>query len=228
VISGSMKSDSKKYCCLSILLVPIILGLIFFIITFTAFLFIRRNYLSWEADFEKGFNRVNLYDVSGIENNDVKLSVAQKIEKLEKSLEYNDFIELTVQEAGLILTEELSGSLPDGLAISATYIEPEEGNWVVYHKLVIIGKKSLRINIGWISYTIKKKDPSIDSMDISIKDFNWGKYNLDDLGLYSLSADINRGLNESLDLVIKGDLAGRVFENIELGKESVIIKGRLE
>ncbi len=192
------------------------LTLFFLMASVLAFFILRNSYNNWTEDF--------------LSANVMILNLSEDMYEIEESLESkiftynaderdNVFIQITTEESLLLFSKALSESFPDLIEVTHMGLIPYRGNWFVYVK-----SEMYSVSLPWFGFNLRKDD--VQSIDIYIEDVFLGNMSFKKLFLESFVEEINRGINRSLRLVNDGNFAGRIFENIELTEEYLVIRSR--
>lgn len=190
----------------------LVLFILFFsFLSFLLFLF-SNNYKNWEKEFLNS-------EVLFLDFKNENLDLDEKISEYNRVEGEYAFIELTQEESLFLFSNALSESLPDWIEIQKTGLVTSEGEWIFYIK-----SNAWNISLPWFGIFLFKEN--IQSIDIYIEDIFLGDFSSKNFGLYSILEKSNSGLERAIKLVNDGNFAGRIFENIELGQESLIIKSR--
>lgn len=187
---------------------------IILIVSFTSFLFFlfSNNYKQWEEEFYS--SDLEIFD---FQKDSVDLD--------EKILEYNRteseyaFIEFNETESIYLFASSLNESLPNWIEVQKVALQPSRGYWIFFVK-----GKAFDLSLPWFQVAIGKEE--IQSVDIYIDDIFLGNFSFRNLGLGSVVESADNGLERATMLVNDGNFAGRVFENIELGEKSIVIRSR--
>ncbi len=190
------------------------LALFLLIFTFFSFLgfLLFRNYKTWENDFLS--SDVEFFD---FKNETVDLN--------EKILRYNEsereyaFIEFSKRESLFLFSKALDDSLPDWFEVEKTGLETSSGLWSFFVKTSVWD-----FELPWFEILLVKDQ--VQSIDIYIEDIFIGNFSFKNSFLNSTVEKANDGLKRAIRLVNDGNFAGRVFENIELHFEVLVIKSR--
>ncbi len=195
--------------------VVLCLLLLLSIFVFT-FLILRMNYAQWKVDFD----RADLVMLDLDEDlRDLKSSLESKIADYNESEETHSFLELNQEESLLLFSVALEESLPKGFEVRKMSLISNPGNWYVYFKTDFHS-----FSLPWIAINLKKED--VQSVDIYVEDLFLGNMSFKGLFLGSLVDSINQGIAHSIKLVNDGNFAGKVFENIELREDGLVIRSR--
>ena len=198
-----------------------VLGIIFLfiIILFVILLlsiFIKSK--TWESNFYSTMN--SEYMITKAMTFEEALN--EKIAEYVLSQEYIDNISFSPIEVGQIVKGSLLEITEDsGVDISNVYIEPTDGLWEVCALARL--NKSERLHV-WVCADMTKDN--IQTAQIYLKKFLVQGINIGKI-YPQLLININSGIAEALVTVNENNFAGRVFENIELLKDQIVIKGSL-
>lgn len=197
---------------------PGCLILILFVVIFSALIcfVLYQRYKGWEKDF---YNNGNYISLSMDASSAVSKSLAEKIEKYNKEASEYVFIELSRQESLYLFAKSIQASVPDGVQITEARLLTYPRRWIFYFKC-----QNGDFIFPWIGFAIQKDGSQ--SIDLYIDDVYIGDYSLNSFYMEKIVNDFNNGLRNGLHVVNDGNFAGRYFENIELGEESLIIKSR--
>ncbi len=208
------KKKVKKESNLLLFLLPIFTVLVL-IVSFTSFLFVlfSNSYEAWEEDFEKS-------EVLFLDFREESVDLEDKIQEYNKVTGEYSSIALSQKEALFLISQALDESLPDWASVQETALDTSVGNWNLFVKIQAFERTMPWLNIEFS----KKKD--IQSVDIYVEDLSLGDFSLKRFGFEGVVENVNGGVQRALQLVNDGNFAGRVFENIELGEEELIIKSR--
>lgn len=149
----------------------------------------------------------------------VSKSLLDKIDKYNKESSEYVFIELSRQEFLYLFTKSVQASVPDGVKINEARLLTYPRRWVFYFK----GQYG-NFAFPWVGIAVQKDGSQ--SIDLYIDDAYIGDYSLNSFYLEKVVNDLNNGLRNGLHVVNDGNFAGRYFENIELGEDTLIIKSR--
>ncbi len=170
-----------------------------------------RNYQSWELEFSQ---------LDGIVFIDLE---AEKVDLDKKILGYNQsrkeyaFVEFTKKESLFLISKSLGESLPDWVILEKAGLIPTHGFWRIYLKTSVWGK-----DLPWFEIWLLKDN--VQSVDIYVEDLFLGNISLKNFG--GIVEKVNGGFTRSMRLINDGNFAGRIFENIELGSDGMVIKSR--
>ncbi len=179
--------------------------------SFSLFLF-SNSYKDWERDFKNS-------EILFLDFKNEEVDLEKKIQEYNKVKTEYAFIEFNKKEALFLFSNSFEQSLPNWIGVEKTALETSRGSWNFFVK-THIGN----ISMPWFKISILKKD--FQSVNIYIDDIFLGNISLKSLNLNSVVENSNSGLHRAIQLVNDGNFAGRVFENIELGEETLVIKSR--
>ena len=207
------KKKQKTKSKFSIWYLPF-LALFILLLSFSSLLFLLfwSNYKDWEEEFEN--SEIQIVDFK-----------TEEIDLDEKILEYNEierehaFIEFDKEESLFLLSMGLSESLPEWVEIEKTALETSRGNWRFFVK-----SRALGVSLPWLQVSLSKEE--VQSVDVYIDDIFLGDLSFKNIYLNSIVDNTDRGLARAIQLVNDGNFAGRVFENIDLTEDSLIIRSR--
>lgn len=184
------------------------------LLSFSSFLFFlfSKNYKEWEKEFEN--SSIEIFDYQN-----EKVDLDEKIEEYNNMQTEYAFIEFTKEEALFLFSQALDESMPEWFNMKETALETERNSWKFFAK----GEIS-NFTLPWFQISLAKEP--IQSVDIYIDDIFFGNLSFRNLGLESVVENSNRGLSRAIKLINDGNFAGRVFENIELTEDSLIIRSR--
>lgn len=192
---------------------------LFFLVIFTSLsLFLLIKSKTWESRFHSTIKPE--YMVT--ESMQLEEALNEKIAGYILNQEYTNYISFSPVEIGQAVRGSLSEvSKGSGLNITNIYIEPTEGLWKVCGLARLDKFQKLD---AWVCVDVTKDNIQTAQLfvsNLSIQGINVGK-------IYpSLLTKINSGIAEALVIVNENGFAGRVFENIELLGDELVIKGSL-
>ena len=217
LIYEGVKSEKVGCSCFSIFSFMAIF-LVLTAIIVIAFLIVS-DYNSWQEDYLFERDTENIVYVE-----DVMLEEKDAVERLildfSESSEEVDFIELTPYQVGIVLVDSISKALPEGVILDQIHIEPYERKWTIYLKT-----HNEKMSITWFALEIKKDDR--ESAVLEITTVLIGDLDLSVVGFGFIVDEVNDGYERALVLVNDSGITGRQLENIELGSDVIVIKGRL-
>jgi hypothetical protein len=211
---GKKKEKKSSNSNLKLIILGVaILFVFFFLILISLY---KYNYEQWEESFLKS----DAFFLNLDENTeDLEKNIEKKILDYNRRSEEYTFIEFSNEEFLFLFGSGLSESSPDWLNVKKSALISSPGRWVFYFK------SSFRdTSLPWIGFVLTKED--MQSVDLFVEDILIGNVSVRNISFESIVEDVNEGINHSMRLINDGNFAGKVFENIELGSESVTIKSR--
>ncbi len=186
--------------------------LIFVILIFALiFGYLFWGYKKWEKTFEGNIKTEFLIDSESIKSIDID----KRVVDFSLSPEDVQSLELDVKEAGSILFTTLDSYVGDEVNIERMYIQPSDSKWILYLKA-----RYEKISL-WISIDLNKDN--IQSAQLYITEIYVGPFKISEF--FDWVDPVNRGIGESIVTLNENGLVGRYIENIELKKDSIILKG---
>lgn len=189
------------------------------ILVFVMLFILRSSYMSWENDFELEADPQQMVVLSDMSIDEVE-TIDEKVLKFQQSRAPVDYIELTPRETAYLLARSIEPALPSGSELEAVYIKTFEREWMVYFKTNYSG-----VSLPWVAVKVDKDN--IESAKLEISEVHLGEWDLADFELGFVAEQADEGYGEALVLVNESGLTGRRMENLELGVDSLIIKGRM-
>ena len=170
-------------------------------------------------------NQKNIVDLNDSEQIKVLSNQTEnKITVFSESTKKNDFIELNLTESAYLIGNNINKVSPSFLKVSKIVIEPRDNQkdniWDIY--LLFETPK-----IKNISVMITLQKDNIETAQVYSTDFAIANFSLNEIGIKFFTNKINQGLSDSLLLVNENSYSGRVYKNIELDNEGMVIKGIL-
>lgn len=203
-----MKNVLKTLAIITLVLV------ILFLVVFL-FLFIKSK--SWEREFSSEVQPQYL-----VNNSELDDEFYERIEKYIISQESTSFITFSPQEVAHILFGSLS-EMFEGTSLELTnvYIEPSKGQWEVCARTRY--KDFNKIN-AWICTDVTKDSMQTAQLfvtHIKVQGIEIGK-------IYPKSVTlVNQGIAEALVTANENGFVGRIFENMELLEDELVVKGTI-
>ncbi len=185
--------------------------LIFTFLSFLSFLFFQ-NYKTWEQEFLSS-------DIEFLDYQNETVDLDEKIRWYNEQKSEYAFIEFSKQEALFLFSQGLDGSLPDWFEVEKTALGTSSGEWSFFVKTSIWNFK-----LPWFEILLLKDQ--YQSIEIYIEDIFVGNFSFRNSFLNSTLEKANNGLANAIRSVNDGNFAGRLFENIELGEEKLVVKSR--
>jgi hypothetical protein len=194
----------------------ILLIIILFFIVVLAFLFIKSK--TWASEFESNINPQYLVT----ESTELETSLNEKIENYITSKKTTDFISFTPQEVGQIVKSSVIDIVGESsLEIGNIYVEPNNDLWTICG--LVRFEKFFNIN-NWVCTDVTKDN--MQTAQLYIQNFKVQGINIGQI-YPKLLDTINQGIAEALVTANENGFVGRVFENIELEDNELIVKGSL-
>ncbi len=218
-----MASEERKGRLIkSIFLLLLFLGLCVLLFYFAYNL--RSKYNVWVAEFWTD-NQKNVVDFNDSEQIKVLSNQTEsKITIFSESTKKNDFIELNLTESAYLIGNNINKVSPSFLKVSKIVIEPQDNQkdniWDIYLLFETPKIKNISVKI-----TLQKDN--IETAQVYSTDFAIANFSLNEIGIEFFTNKINQGLSDSLLLVNENSYSGRVYKNIELDNEGMVIKGIL-
>lgn len=218
-----MASEERKGRLIkSIFLLLLFLGLCVLLFYFAYNL--RSKYNVWVAEFWTD-NQKNVVDLNDSEQIKVLSNQTEnKITVFSESTKKNDFIELNLTESAYLIGNNINKVSPSFLKVSKIVIEPQDNQkdniWDIYLLFETPKIKNISVKI-----TLQKDN--IETAQVYSTDFAIANFSLNEIGIEFFTNKINQGLSDSLLLVNENSYSGRVYKNIELDNEGMVIKGIL-
>ena len=218
-----MASEERKGRLIkSIFLILLFLGLC--VLLFYYAYNLRSKYNVLVAEFWTD-NQKNIVDLNDSEQIKVLSNQTEnKITVFSESTKKNDFIELNLTESAYLIGNNINKVSPSFLKVSKIVIEPQDNQkdniWDIY--LLFETPK-----IKNISVMITLQKDNIETAQVYSTDFAIANFSLNEIGIEFFTNKINQGLSDSLLLVNENSYSGRVYKNIELDNEGMVIKGIL-
>jgi len=206
----------------SIFLILLFLGLC--VLLFYYAYNLRSKYNVWVAEFWTD-NQKNVVDLNDSEQIKVLSNQTEnKITVFSESTKKNDFIELNLTESAYLIGNNINKVSPSFLKVSKIVIEPQDNQkdniWDIYLLFETPKIKNISVKI-----TLQKDN--IETAQVYSTDFAIANFSLNEIGIEFFTNKINQGLSDSLLLVNENSYSGRVYKNIELDNEGMVIKGIL-
>ena len=218
-----MASEERKGRLIkSIFLILLFLGLC--VLLFYYAYNLRSKYNVLVAEFWTD-NQKNIVDLNDSEQIKVLSNQTEnKITVFSESTKKNDFIELNLTESAYLIGNNINKVSPSFLKVSKIVIEPQDNQkdniWDIYLLFETPKIKNISVKI-----TLQKDN--IETAQVYSTDFAIANFSLNEIGIEFFTNKINQGLSDSLLLVNENSYSGRVYKNIELDNEGMVIKGIL-
>lgn len=186
------------------------LGLLVIILAAIAYPVI--NYFSWQKTFQSQLNQLvcksNTESISNLDD---------KFKEFVMSDEDITYVELSVPE---VLTLVEGTQIVEGAQLQNLCVLPNEGIWTLYLKFSI-----QNINMPWVRVDIAKDN--METAQLYVKNIYVGNFTLPQKFDQNLKTSLNNGISDSITVVNENNFLGRKIQNIELLKDSIIVKGSL-
>jgi len=181
--------------------------------------FASKNYNNWRDAFEHARLFTDFFYVGSDEYFEYEKSLEIKLNKFQESTELTDFIELYPEEVIVLLNKTVFGdNNKDWEPIRYEY-EAEDTTWIIY--IEVMYKKRL---MPWLVFTVHK-DP-IESPELYIEKLEVGGFSVDSYGFGFIRDNINSGYSEAMNSINESGFTSRIWQNIELELDKMIIKGQ--
>lgn len=181
-----------------LLILPICILLIVFLFVF--------RYYSWISKFKEEINEKNLITTPYKRSEEVE----KKIMNFTLSEKETEYLELAPNEfVGLIL------EVLNTYSVKEIYVYPNTGIWSIYAKIRVLNFPV------WVSIDLNKDNMQTAQLYVTkvyIGPYSIGQY-------FNIQESINVGIADALLTVNENGFSGRYFENIELLKDVVVVKG---
>ncbi|GAB4156654.1 MAG: hypothetical protein Fur003_0070 [Candidatus Dojkabacteria bacterium] len=215
------KKKRSKGCCFFIFFIMPLAFLVALLVIAGILGFLGyKGYKIWQEDFESVHLDQEYYQLDDKPFVDATKSVESKLKTFEASQEEVDFIELTPIEVTALVHSTLRENLPKEFEVTRYFVIPAEGKWDIYMQ-----GQYKDYTTPWISLRLEKDN--IETAQLFVSRINIGDFNIAEYGFKSVLDDVNSGYIEGITLINEGDFTSRVIENIELGADKLVIKGRL-
>jgi hypothetical protein len=204
-MSKVLKTVGITFLCLTILFLLIFL-----------FIFIKSKV--WERNFQANLNPEYISN----QPEEFEEALNKKIEEYVLSQEDTDFITFTPKEVAQIVYGSVS-QMVEGSSIEITnvYVEPSLGVWKVCARSKVRDIERFKI---WVCADVTKDNIQTAQLyvtELTVQGFSMKK-------VYpKVITEINQGIAEALVTANENGFVGRVFENMELLENTLIIKGSL-
>lgn len=218
-------------CFFFLVFIPITLFSLIILLGIGLGVYLRKDYISWQNDFEGKISKseyiyydgVTVYDDA--DGTKIRLSADMQSELEKKLADFNSTtgektrtLELNVDQSHLLLGQSVQKGMPDTLSLYRTYLDTDDGKWLFY-----IQFKVRAVQMPWIILGLQKGE--YESPIFSVESVRIGNYDLDDIGLYFVREQINGSIKSAYDITAQNEWSSIVIENIELTKEGTAVKG---
>lgn len=193
----------------------IILTILILFLLLIVSIFIKSK--TWERNFQSDLNPQYLVSEPAEED-----AFNSRIEKYIISQEDTNFITFSPQEVGKVLFGSLTEMVENSdVEITNMYIDPSKGVWKVCASSRARDFEKLH---AWICADVTKDSMQTAQLyitELKVQGINVGK-------IYpKLVTSVNQGIAEALVTANENGFVGRIFENMELLEDEVIVKGSI-
>jgi len=182
-------------------------------VLFLGFAFFR--YSSWEKDFVMNENIICTSDeevVSVLSD----MNILEKIKNFVLSDIFSEFVTFTKKEMLFLLKDSLSAV--SGGNIQDICLESGSGVWKIY-----IHSKIEFLQLPWLAFDIHKD--SRETAELYSRNLYVGDFKVPEIFSKGVLEKINKGISDALLLVVENGFLGKTIKNIDLLKDSVVLKG---
>ena len=195
-----------------------IIILFILLILLSLILYFVISFRSWEKGFVANANPQYMVN----ESLDLQEVVQEGIADYILSGSDTEFIEFTPEQVGQVIYGSVSEILGDTpIELSNIYVEPSKGVWSVCGRFASLEMEKL---YAWVCIDVAKDDVQTAQLyleDIHIQNISASK-------VYPKAITLaNQGLAEALLTANENGFVGRIFENIELLDDMIVVKGSL-
>ncbi|MCD4811088.1 hypothetical protein K8R14_00570 [bacterium] len=181
-------------------------------------LFVILKSRSWEKGFVDDLNSQYLVS-EGLVFED---AMDEKIEGYVLSGSDTEFVTFTPTEVSQLLFSSVSDMVGEsGLSITNVYVEPAVGNWSVCGRFELVEVKGIHT---WVCVDVSKD--SMQTAQLFLEDIQFQGFSVSKI-YPKLLILANQGIAEALVTTNENGFVGRIFENIELLEEGLVVKGSL-
>lgn len=195
-----------------------IITLCFLLILLSFVMFVVIKSRAWEKEFVASMNSEYIVNHGSVLTDVLN----EKIEEYIMSDSDTDFITFYPKEVSQLIygaiAETVEGS---GLIITNIYVEPSLGSWNLCGRFELRDLKNIHL---WTCVDISKDNMQTAQLyikDILVQGFSVGRIFPKVLTL------ANQGLAEALTTANENGFVGRIFENIELMEDKMVVKGSI-
>lgn len=190
-----------------ILLIMIVISLLFI-----GYLTVR--YISWEKDFFS--NRENLTCTNDENYEEENINIVDRVENFVLSESKTDLMTFSRKELLFILKDALKES--DDVKIENMCLLSDRGVWRIY-----VHPKLKTLQLPWIGIDIVKDDR--ETVEVYSSSVYIGDIKIPAYIKKKFSEEVNKGISDALILMIENNFLGKTIQNIDLLKDSIMIKG---
>ncbi len=182
-------------------------------VLFLGYVFFR--YSSWEKDFVKNENIICTSDeeVVSVQSD---MNILEKIKNFVLSDIFSEFVTFTKKEMLFLLKDSLS--TVSGGNIQDLCLESGSGVWKIY-----IHSKFEFLQLPWFAVDIHKD--SRETAELYSRNLYVGDFKVPEIFSKGVLEKINKGISDALLLVVENGFLGKTIKNIDLLKDSVVLKG---
>lgn len=192
----------------------ILLVIIIAILLFIGYLTVR--YISWEKDF---FNdNENLTCINDENYEKEKVNILERVENFVMSDSKTELMTFSRRELLFILRDALKES--EDVKIENMCLLSDRGVWRIY-----VHPKLRSLQLPWIAMDIVKDDR--ETVELYSSSVYVGDIKIPAYIKKKFSEEVNRGISDALILMIENKFLGKTIQNIDLLKDSIMIKGVL-
>jgi len=193
----------------------IILSILIILFAIVIILFIKSK--TWERNFQSEMNPHYLVNDSILPE-----EFDRRVEEYILSKESTDFLTLSPEEVGHTVFGSLAQMVEESvLETTNVYIEPSKGVWKICARARL---RDVRNVYAWVCADVTKDD--MQTAQIYLKNLEIQGIDIGKIYPGSLIM-INQGIAEAVVIANENGFVGRVFENMELLEDELIIKGFL-
>jgi hypothetical protein len=194
----------------------VLLTFLLLLLTFLLLIVIKSR--SWETKFVSNLDTTNLVNEGSLLSDVMN----EKIQKYILSTDDNDFITFSPVEVAQILYGSIYEMLGENsFSLTNVYVQPQLANWKACARFEL--KESLKMH-SWICVDVTKDN--IQTAQLYLKDIQIQGFELSKISPKLLTL-ANQGMAEALTTANENGFVGRIFENIELKADSIVVKGSL-
>lgn len=190
-----------------------------FLAIFVIFLFLLGyvffRYSSWEKDFVKNDNILCTSDeeVVSVQSD---MNIFEKIKNFVLSDIFSEFVTFTKKEMLFLLKDSLSSV--SGNEIQDLCLESGSGVWKIY-----LHTKIGFLQLPWFAVDINKD--SRETAELYSRNLYVGDFKVPSVLSKGVLEKINKGISDALLLVVENGFLGKTIKNIDLLKDSIVLKG---
>lgn len=212
-------SVMHKRSCLSYLFTGCVsFGLIIILLLVLMIFILVSQYRSYAEEITSGSDQSYLITEDSI-SEDERADLQTKLQNFQEEAETTTFIVFTPRELGVLIYDVIAQQIDEPTSLDAVSIKPSENLWEMSFKLSYENK-----SIPWFSVQLFKEDQ--ESAELYIPTIIVAGVDLKSIGLGFIVDRVNDGYREALLVTDEGSVTSRLYENIELTEDSVIIKAK--